>query len=88
MIHITAIDEAGNRSPEVSKQVSIMELTPPAPITDLSVGNISAAEIILYWTAVGDDGMEGTAESYIIKIDTEPVAGLKPKKINGPRIYL
>ncbi len=74
VIHLTALDEAGNRSPEIVQQVRILETTPPAEINDLQIGNVSHDELTLFWTAVGDDGMEGTADHYQIKISTEPIS--------------
>jgi len=73
IIHITAIDEAGNRSAEATAQVQLLELTAPAAITDLSVESVSTDEITLTWTAVGDNGLEGSADNYTVKIDTNPI---------------
>ncbi|MCD6423858.1 MAG: DUF2341 domain-containing protein [Elusimicrobia bacterium] len=64
-------DEAGNYS-QVSNSTSAY--TPgisPASISDLSVSWGGADDrVILKWTASGDDGTVGQAESYIIKYST------------------
>ncbi len=42
--------------------------TAPDEISDLEAGSgLNLGEIVLSWTAVGDDGTEGTASSYIIR---------------------
>ncbi|MCF7793418.1 MAG: fibronectin type III domain-containing protein [Candidatus Cloacimonetes bacterium] len=73
-VHITAIDEAGNRSPEATTEVEIMETISPAPISDLTINDVTFNEMTLSWTAVGDDGMEGVAGSYIVKVSTEQIS--------------
>ncbi|HPR17081.1 MAG TPA: hypothetical protein PLD62_02430, partial [Candidatus Cloacimonadota bacterium] len=75
-VHLTAVDEAGNASSEAVAQVQIMDypdVTPPAAVSDLSVENIASDSFILCWTAVGNDNLEGTAASYIIKIHNEMI---------------
>ncbi|MBU2634826.1 MAG: lamin tail domain-containing protein [Nanoarchaeota archaeon] len=68
-----AKDNAGNWEVSVSSTViEIIEDTiPPAAISNLSAltGN-NAGEIILSWTAPGDDGTIGTAASYILRYST------------------
>lgn len=52
------------------------DTTPPACITDLRIGSVGAcygASIILYWTAPGDDDMEGTATLYEIRYARAPI---------------
>ncbi len=49
---------------------------PPACITDLRIGEAApegGAAIVLYWTAPGDDGMEGTAALYDIRYARAPI---------------
>ncbi|MDO9578315.1 MAG: hypothetical protein Q7J16_10560 [Candidatus Cloacimonadales bacterium] len=72
-IHIIALDEAGNASPEAIAQVLIMDYpdeTAPASISDLEAVAVTEESITIRWTAVGDDGLVGTATAYIIKIHT------------------
>lgn len=47
---------------------------PPEPINDLQItpGN-NHGEMVLTWTAPGDDGDSGTASYYVIKYSTEPI---------------
>lgn len=40
---------------------------PPARITDLAIWQVSDTSITLTWTAPGDDGDAGSAESYVLK---------------------
>ena len=47
----------------------------PAQVTDLTaVSGTGDSEIDLSWSAVGDDDMTGTAATYIIRYNTEPVS--------------
>lgn len=49
--------------------------TPPAAIADLA-GVYVGADIILSWTAPGDDGDEGVAVEYDVRQGTEPITEL------------
>jgi len=52
------------------------DTTPPACITDLRIGGMAAltdSALVLYWTATGDDGMEGTAALYEIRYARAPI---------------
>ncbi|MBW2991930.1 hypothetical protein KY345_01795, partial [Candidatus Woesearchaeota archaeon] len=49
------------------------DIIAPAAITDLSAAAIDDFSIELTWTAVGDDGVTGTASSYIIKQAYAPI---------------
>jgi hypothetical protein len=50
------------------------DVTPPGSINDLyGVPGNNHGEIILTWTAPGDDGDIGTASYYVIKYSTEPI---------------
>lgn len=46
---------------------------PPAAITDLLAKNPSVHSISVLWTAPGDDGHEGTADSYDVRYHTEMI---------------
>lgn len=46
------------------------DATPPAQISDFSVANVTSFAITLQWTAPGDDGMEGTADRYLLRYRT------------------
>ena len=75
---IKVLDDVLNVSPlsNVVNSTLLEDTTPPAQITDLSVGSVSTETIQLNWTAVGDDGFQGTAQSYIIKISTVEISNL------------
>lgn len=65
---IEAIDAQGNRS-GLSNVVEIAtkDITPPAPIKDLTVVRTTGDSIELSWTATGDNGTEGVATAYSLK---------------------
>ncbi len=72
---IKAVDDSSNVA-EISNiafatTLGAPDVTSPASITDLSVGTIDMNSFALNWTAVGDDEIEGTASSYIVKVHTE-----------------
>ena len=71
-------DEAWNWS-EVSNNVSVtvpLDNTPPAGITDLkAVPGSGVGEVVLSWTAPGDDGTQGTAREYQIRSSQDPING-------------
>jgi len=76
-VQLQAFDEVEQSCESTYQQVLIQgiipDTIPPAPITDLSVGSVSQNTILLNWTAVGDDSLEGTAQSYIMKISNEEI---------------
>jgi len=47
--------------------------TPPDAVTDLSVAAGLLTGVRLTWTATGDDGNEGVAQSYDVRYSTEPI---------------
>ena len=73
---IKAIDEVDNHS-EISNSANAAttataDTEAPAPITDLMT-SINDPEILLNWTATGDDGDEGTAAGYDLRYATEEI---------------
>jgi len=73
---VVAIDDADNSSPLSNIAVGVTEAmadeTAPAVITDLAA-TTTESEIILNWTATGDDANEGTAFEYILKRSTSEI---------------
>jgi hypothetical protein len=66
---IKTSDEEGNQS-QISNcpmGTTAQELSPPAAITDLEASASSETEVLLTWTAPGDDGLIGTASQYDIR---------------------
>jgi hypothetical protein len=49
------------------------DTAPPARVTDLQATNVQATSLDLTWTAPGDDGIEGTADSYSLSYATFPI---------------
>src|SRR6266487_2478459 len=51
------------------------DVTAPGAINDLGgVTGANGGEVNLSWTAVGDDGMNGTAASYLVRYSVSPIA--------------
>jgi ferredoxin len=68
------IDDAGNESSlsNIAHAHILFDTIPPAPINDLSTEVIDTT-ILLQWTAVGDDGTDGTASSYDIRYHEQEI---------------
>jgi hypothetical protein len=49
------------------------DVTPPAPITDLRITDVGSNHVALAWTASGDNGREGRAQSYELRFSTTPI---------------
>lgn len=49
------------------------DLVAPAPVGDLQVTGVGVASVTLKWTAPGDDGFVGTADSYDFRYSTSPI---------------
>ena len=47
--------------------------TPPATVTDLRVSSPTTSSLALTWTAPGDDGHDGTADSYEFRYSGTPI---------------
>ncbi len=72
---IRAFDEEDNSSPISNNTQACItgDITSPAAISDLNVADVAPNSMLLTWTAVGDNEMQGTASSYIIKISGENI---------------
>lgn len=58
----------------ISVRVSVGDIGPPSAISNLTaLPGIPEGTVRLAWTAPGDNGMEGTAEGYVIKLATYPI---------------
>jgi len=49
------------------------DTTPPAAIADLAVTDIGQTTAVVSWTAPGDDGKDGTATTYELRMSTAPI---------------
>jgi len=67
-----AFDDADNPSTlSVPAAVGVPDLIPPGPVTDLSLSHLTgSAELVLYFTASGDDGDRGTGEFILFSFST------------------
>src|SRR3989339_2094934 len=95
---IKAVDEGGKQS-GIRNVISGTTPTPPADAVapaqiTLSAGSATQTAITLSWTAVGDDGTTGTANSYDIRYSNTqitdanwgsatPITGEPAPKVNG-----
>jgi hypothetical protein len=50
------------------------DLTPPAPITNLTVAGVLMTQVQFTWTAPGDDGLQGSANGYDIRYSTSAIS--------------
>ncbi|MBD3305481.1 hypothetical protein GF339_03795 [candidate division KSB3 bacterium] len=67
-VGIRTIDSSGNIAPLSNVvEATTMDTTPPTAVTDLKVEEIGKDWVRLSWSAQGDDGQEGVAESYVLK---------------------
>ncbi len=57
----------------VASAATADETIPPATITTLAAITSNESSVTLRWTAVGDDGMSGTASEYDIRYSTSPI---------------
>lgn len=100
---VRGIDDGGNFGAASNiPKTRTLDLIPPAPIGDLQARTgVDSAEIILNWTAVGDDGLLGQATGYLIKVSPLPIVSqadfnaaqtvlqsLKPKPSGQPESYI
>ncbi len=77
---VRACDDVGELGPVVSSlRVQVGEsrdTIPPSPVADLAAEpGTAAGSVHLSWTAPGDDGAEGAAFSYLVRVATAPIAG-------------
>jgi len=75
-INLKVFDEAENFS-ETSAEVEIMgqieDTIAPAAINDLEAHNPTTDSVIIHFTAVGDDSLDGTATAYDIRYSYENI---------------
>ncbi len=53
----------------------LVDATPPAAVTDISVTAVSDSSVTLQWTAPGDDGQQGTAKTYDVRRSFGEITG-------------
>jgi len=73
---ITVVVSDGNGGSDTGSctiSITAVDQTPPARITDLAVDSRGPTSITLSWTAPGDDGNMGQADSYTVKYSTSPI---------------
>ena len=73
---IKSSDASGNGSPlsnVASTTTQPADLIPPAVVMNLAAAGVHAHRLTLSWKATGDDGMNGTAATYDIRVSTLPI---------------
>ena len=55
------------------QEVAEFDAIPPARIADLEILDASPTALTVQWTAPGDDGDQGTAAFYSLKLSTQPI---------------
>ena len=53
--------------------VVVEDLVVPAATSDLAAAAVTATTVTLTWTAAGDDGDEGTADRFDLRVSREPI---------------
>ena len=66
-------DLASDLSNITTADTLIPDVTPPAAITDLHIQVVDNRRLTLAWTATGDNGTDGMATSYDIRMSTDPI---------------
>ena len=56
-----------------SAKITTPDIAPPAAVTDLATGTVTASSVDLSWTAPGDDGATGTATTYDVRYSTSTI---------------
>jgi WD40 repeat protein len=73
-VAVKAVDDFGNTSGLSNiVRVKTKDAVPPAAITDLRVSDMQEEDLVLEWTAPGDDGMTGRANAYDLRYAQEPI---------------
>ena len=69
--------DTGGHISALSNVASQMTLIPdriaPAQVTDLAAVNVQSKQLLLRWTASGDDGLTGLASGYDIRCSSSPI---------------
>jgi len=74
VIQVNNTISSDNQSYSYAVNVGATDTTPPAAITNLAASTGTyAGQINLQWTAPGDDGNTGTAQSYSLRYSTSPI---------------
>lgn len=58
---------------DVARMLAGPDSIPPAAITSLAVERVDSDQMVLRWTATGDDGPTGRASRYDLRFDTGPI---------------
>lgn len=64
---------AGTGVDDSNANFSVIDVTAPAMVEDLTIDVVSDTEVYLYWYAPGDNGNVGTALSYELRYSTQPL---------------
>ncbi|MDB4285506.1 hypothetical protein N9903_01200, partial [bacterium] len=91
VVRVTALDGQGGSTVAVSQTVTVdnRDTTAPDVVTVFNAAAGGPGEIVLTWTAVGDDAAVGTADQYDIRYSQTPAGASTGTEANGepaPRV--
>ncbi len=69
-------DDSGNDSVVSNSPSAITAGEAPARVTDLTASATGVGSVDVVFTAVGDDGLNGTASTYDLRYSTNPIASM------------
>ncbi len=77
--------EPAGSNPASATTEAVPDTIPPAAIQDLAASTLDTTRVAMTWTAPGDDGNQGTASSYLIRMKTGgPIADEATWQAAGP----
>src|SRR5262249_54487004 len=66
------VSDGMTASPPATVNVGILDVIPPAPVTDLAAA-AGGGSVTLTWTATGSNGSSGVAAAYDLRYSTSPI---------------
>jgi hypothetical protein len=73
-VHDLEVANASNKKAMLPASVTYVDTVAPAAVTNLAAAaGAQPDQVVLTWTAVGDNGNTGTAAAYDIRVDTSPI---------------
>lgn len=70
------ISPINSNSPVLVNNGGVVNLTPPAAISDMVVSNTTSNALTLHWTAPGNNGQIGAAMRYDLRISANPITSV------------
>jgi len=73
VVPLACVHHAVSANDSAEGSFTVVDTTPPARVTDLSLSKATTHSLTLTWTAPGDDGNNGTAAEYDIRYATSNI---------------